>query len=210
MGTYAIILTAKDTAENYTGTFSDYGIGGIFEIIPKALTPAITGTLTKIYDGNQNVNVDVKIVLQDGSDIVEGISAEADSISYNDPNAGDHKAITATGIHITSGNEKGNYTLSTDTATAVGVIEKAELQNVHVEQNGELFYNGKEQSATTKKHADVTFGSSELMVCQKMELLRILFRLLKTAAITSYTTKQATQITMTILDCLKSSFSLEI
>ena len=51
VGTYAIILTAKDTAENYTGTFSDYGIGGIFEIIPKALTPAITGTLTKTYDG---------------------------------------------------------------------------------------------------------------------------------------------------------------
>lgn len=161
VGTYAIILTAKDTAENYTGTYSHYGTDGLFEIIPKTLTPAITGTLTKTYDGTQDVNVDVKIVLQDGSDIVEGISAEADSISYNDPNAGDHKAITATEIHITSGNEKGNYTLSTDTATAVGVIEKAELQNVHVEQNGELFYNGKEQSATTKKHADVTFGSSE-------------------------------------------------
>ena len=161
VGTYAIILTAKDTAENYTGTYSHYGTDGLFEIIPKTLTLAITGTLTKTYDGTQDVNVDVKIVLQDGSDIVEGISAEADSISYNDPNAGDHKAITATGIHITSGNEKGNYTLSTDTATAVRVIEKAELQNVHVEQNGELFYNGKEQSATTKKHADVTFGSSE-------------------------------------------------
>ena len=26
VGTYAIILTAKDTAENYTGTFSDYGM----------------------------------------------------------------------------------------------------------------------------------------------------------------------------------------
>lgn len=160
VGKYTVVLTANGNSSNYTGTYRD-DVNGIFEIIPKALTPAITGTLTKTYDGTQDVNVDVKIVLQDGSDIVEGISAEADSISYNDPNAGDHKAITATGIHITSGNEKGNYTLSTDTATAVGVIKKAELQNVHVEQNGELFYNGKEQSATTKKHADVTFGSSE-------------------------------------------------
>ena len=160
VGKYTVVLTANGNSSNYTGTYRD-DVNGTFEIIPKALTPTITGTLTKTYDGTQDVNVDVKIVLQDGSDIVEGISAEADSISYNDPNAGDHKAITATGIHITSGNEKGNYTLSTDTATAVGVIKKAELQNVHVEQNGELFYNGKEQSATTKKQADVTFGSSE-------------------------------------------------
>ena len=160
VGKYTVVLTANGNSSNYTGTYRD-DVNGTFEIIPKALTPTITGTLTKTYDGTQDVNVDVKIVLQDGSDSVEGISAEADSISYNDPNAGDHKAITATGIHITSGNEKGNYTLSTDTATAVGVIKKAELQNVQVEQNGELFYNGKEQSATTKKQADVTFGSSE-------------------------------------------------
>lgn len=161
VGTYVISLTAKDTAENYTGTHSPYGTNGLFEIIPKALTPAITGTLTKTYDGNQNVNTDVKIVLKDGNNTVEGISAEADSISYDDSNASDNKTITATVIHITGGNEKGNYKLASDTATAVGVIEKAELWNVDVKQFGELFYNGKEQSATTTEYAETPFGSSE-------------------------------------------------
>ena len=158
VGTYAIILTAKDTAENYTGTFSDYGIDGIFEIIPKALTPVITGTLTKTYDGNQNVNTDVKIVLKDGNNTVEGIEAVADSISYDDSNAGNHKTITATGIHITGGNDKGNYTLDTDTATTAGVIEKAELENISVSQYESMVYNGKKQSVSTMRQIPIQYG----------------------------------------------------
>lgn len=158
-GTYQIVLTANSSDSNYTGTNAD--TKNTFEIIPKNLIPSITGTLTKTYNGDKNVNDDVKIVLKDGSDVVEGITAKASSITYDDFNAGDAVGITAMGIQIKGGNDQGNYALGADTAKAVGAIQKATLQDVCVEQDGELHYNGKEQSATTQTRATAPFGSSE-------------------------------------------------
>ncbi len=155
VGTYRVILTAVDSENNnFIGTVT----GDTFEIVPKVLTPSITGTLTKTYNGSVNVNDDVKIILMDGSSSVEGIEASATFISYEDPNAGDHKMITARKISITSGNDKGNYTLNETTATAYGTIEKATLENVSVQQKGELYYNGTEQTADVETHAEAPYG----------------------------------------------------
>lgn len=158
-GTYQIVLTANASDSNFEGTNED--TTNTFQIVSRNLTPSITGTLTKTYDGTRNVNDDVKIVLKDGNDVVTGITAKAASITYDDSKAEDSVGITATGIQIESGNDKGNYALGTNIATAVGVIQKAELQNIRVEQYGELYYNGKEQSANTDTNAETLFGSSE-------------------------------------------------
>ena len=156
-GTYRVILTAGDSQDkNFTGTTAS----STFEIKAKALTPSLTGTLTKTYNGSVDVNGDVKIILMDGSTQVEGIEASAASISYDDPNAGDNKTITASGITITGGNENGNYTLNQTTATAYGKIEKAQLQNVWVEQRGELHYSGTEQRAVVETHAEAPYSGA--------------------------------------------------
>ena len=154
-GTYRVILTAVDSQDNnFTGTVTS----STFEIKAKALTPSITGTLTKTYNASVNVNGDVKIILMDGSTQVEGVEASAVSISYEDPNAGDNKKITASGITITGENENGNYTLNQTTATAYGKIEKAQLQNVWVKQRGELHYSGTEQRAVVETHAEAPYS----------------------------------------------------
>ena len=153
VGTYREILTAVDSqTNNFTGTV----ISSTFEIKAKALTPSITGTLTKTYNGWVDVNDDVKIILMDGSTPVEGVKAAA-TIVYDDPNAGDNKKITASKISITSGNDTGNYTLNETTATAYGKIEKATLENVSVQQMGVLYYNGTEQTADVETRAEAPY-----------------------------------------------------
>ena len=67
----------------------------------------------------------IKIEL-DGVVSGENVSASSESISYDDGNAGIGKTITASDIKL-NGDDAGNYTLSSNTATAPGSITPATM-----------------------------------------------------------------------------------
>ncbi len=117
-GTAVVTVTG---AGNYDG-----GATLDYEIAPRAVTPQLTGTTTKVYDGNAAGPEDLTVEL---SDVVEGddVSAAASSITYNSADAAEASVITASGITL-SGSAADNYVLSTDTAQIEGTIEKIEAQ----------------------------------------------------------------------------------
>ena len=94
-------------------------------IQPKTLTASLGGTLTKTYSGNADAPEGIKIEL-DGVVSGENVSASSESISYDDGNAGIGKTITASDIKL-NGDDAGNYTLSSNTATAPGSITPATM-----------------------------------------------------------------------------------
>lgn len=87
------------------------------------VTPSITGSVTKTYDGDTSVPEGHGLSITLG-DIATGadITATASSYTYEDKNAGEVKTIKASGITL-AGDDADNYVLSTDTVTAdVGEI----------------------------------------------------------------------------------------
>ena len=94
-------------------------------IQPKTLTASLGGTLTKTYSGNADAPEGIKIEL-DGVVSGENVSASSESISYDDGNVGIGKTITASDIKL-NGDDAGNYTLSSNTATAPGSITPATM-----------------------------------------------------------------------------------
>ncbi len=115
-GTATVTVTGKG---NYTGTAS-----GEFTIEQKTLTAAISGTTTKIYDGTTAASDDLSLTL---ADIVgeDEVSAAAESYAYNSANVAEATTITASGITL-SGNDAGNYQLSSTTAAIAATIAKAD------------------------------------------------------------------------------------
>lgn len=112
----------------------------------KELTPTITGTATKIYDGTtEYTGSDLAIELSGkvGSD---DVSATATYV-YADANAGTGKTITATNI-ILSGDDKDNYFIDEEaTITTTGTISPKDISGATVSLNkNELTYNGAEQT----------------------------------------------------------------
>lgn len=95
-------------------------------ISPRAVTPKVEGTTTKVYDGTAEVK-DAKIVL-DG--VLSGdnsrVTAAASSFAYNSANASAANQIIASGISLT-GEKASNYTLSSTQASIAGTITKAKL-----------------------------------------------------------------------------------
>ena len=156
-GTYTVVLIATNVADNnFTGTNESQ----TFTITQKALTPVLTGKLTRPYNGMIDAEDVAQIVLKDGDQEVSTVTASADSILYDSADAG-KRTITATGIKITGGKDQDNYTLETTTASAEGTITNAKMENVYVEQAGDLFYNGKPQSAITRTNADIQYSTGE-------------------------------------------------
>lgn len=112
----------------------------------KELTPTITGTATKTYDGTtEYTGSDLAIELSGkvGSD---DVSATATYV-YADANAGTGKTITATNI-VLEGEKASNYKLTATTATAnVGKIEAKDISDATVAlDKDKLTYNGKVQT----------------------------------------------------------------
>lgn len=102
---------------NYSGEKIVY-----FTITPKELTPSITGTTTKTYDGTTAAPAGLSITL-DGREGDDDVTATAANYAYNSPNVNGATTITASGITL-SGTAAGNYKLSSDTAKIAGTITK--------------------------------------------------------------------------------------
>ncbi len=134
-----VILTPD---EDYTVAYSDNlnagsayvtvtGLGNYsdevtleYPIAQREVTPEISGTTTKAYDGTAEAPDDLVIEL---SGVIEGeeVTAQAEGFEYNSADAADATTITAYGITL-SGSNADNYKLTSDTAETDGTITKME------------------------------------------------------------------------------------
>ncbi len=115
-GTATVTVTA---AGNYEGQVTLE-----YQIARREVTPSITGTTSKAYDGTAAAPEGLAIELAGAVDGDE-VSAEAADYEYNSANAAEANTITASGITL-SGSASGNYVLSADTAQTEGTITKAD------------------------------------------------------------------------------------
>ena len=116
-GTYTVTVTG-------TGNYSGEAESQTYTIEKATVTPSISGTASKTYDGT-TAATGLSITLN-GVVSADAVTAEAASYAYDNANAGGNKTITANGITL-SGEDVGNYTLSADTATTTGTITPAAL-----------------------------------------------------------------------------------
>ena len=121
-GTYTLTVTGTG---NYTGTLTK-----TYSIAKKNVTPSITGTVEKTYDGTTGVNgASANTLAISLSDVVASdsanVSATATSYVFGSVNVSDSATVTASGIKLT-GSAATNYKLIDTTASAaVGKIAKA-------------------------------------------------------------------------------------
>lgn len=103
------------------------------------VTPSITGSVTKTYDGDTSVPEGHGLSITLG-DIATGadVTATASSYTYEDKNAGEVKTIKASSITL-AGDDADNYVLSTDTVTAdVGEITPRTLTIAAEDKNANM------------------------------------------------------------------------
>lgn len=103
------------------------------------VTPSITGSVTKTYDGDTSVPEGHGLSITLG-DIATGadVTATASSYTYEDKNAGEVKTIKASGITL-AGDDADNYVLSTDAVTAdVGEITPRTLTITAEDKNANM------------------------------------------------------------------------
>ena len=97
--------------------------GAIGTITAKELTASLTGTVTKVYDGNTTASLtagNYSLTSRVGSEIVT-LDNPANG-TYDNKNVGAGKTVTVTGLSI-SGADAGNYSLASTTINgAIGVI----------------------------------------------------------------------------------------
>jgi len=92
---------------------------------PATLTPVISGNTTKVYDGTTAITgLSIALTGIKGSD---DVTAKAIGYSFNSTNVAEANTVTATDITL-SGNDAGNYVLTSTTATAAGSITKADAE----------------------------------------------------------------------------------
>ncbi len=123
-GTYTATVSLSDPT-NYKwadNTTADKQI--TWEIAKKTLTPSVSGTITKVYDGTTAVTAGQASISLSGAVTGESPTATA-TYAYDNANAGTGKTVTASTIALT-GNWGDNYELSTTTATTTGTITKAQ------------------------------------------------------------------------------------
>ena len=111
-----VTVTIKGTG-NYTGEAT-----ASYTIEKAMVTPSISGTASKTYDGTTaatGLTITLNGVVSDDS-----VTAVADSYTYNSANVAEANTVTANDITL-SGEDAGNYTLSATSATTSGIIEKA-------------------------------------------------------------------------------------
>ena len=116
-----ITLSGAD-AGNYDLT-ANTATAPIGQITAKTLTATVTGTVRKVYDGTNTVtNADGLQLELSGIENGDQVSATASSYTFDSPDVGSSKTITASGITLT-GADAGNYDLTANTATGnVGQI----------------------------------------------------------------------------------------
>lgn len=132
-GTATVTITPNANS-GYTGTAT-----GSFTIAEKMLTPSISGTTSKTYDGTTTVTGSGLSISLEGTVPSDDVSASA-SFAYTDSNAGSDKQIVATDIKL-AGDDAKNYRLAaTSTNSNVGTIEKATPQGTVSLNSGVTIY----------------------------------------------------------------------
>jgi uncharacterized repeat protein (TIGR02543 family) len=117
-GNYVIRLSYAATTDYHAASAT-----GTFTIAPKALTPSITGTVTKTYDSSTTAS-GLTISL-DGIVNNDDVSATATSYTYNTKDVATADTITANTVTL-SGTRASNYTCVTS-VTALGTITSKEV-----------------------------------------------------------------------------------
>ncbi|MQA22114.1 YDG domain-containing protein, partial [Rugamonas rivuli] len=127
------------------------------DITARTLNVSATGT-SKVYDGSSSAAVTL------GDDRVNGdlLTVSAGSAAYADKNAGNGKAVTASGLTL-AGADAGNYTLAAPTASGTGSITQRTLNAVAT--GATKVYDG--STAATVAYGDdrvsgdaITYGGS--------------------------------------------------
>lgn len=124
-GSYKLVVSV--VSDTYTGQQEIK-----FEITQKEITAAVTGSVTKEYDGGTSVpaghslNIQfIGVIEADKNDVTADTSKI--SYTYKDANIGEGKTITASNVTL-SGSRAFNYQLTSATATGnVGEITKAKI-----------------------------------------------------------------------------------
>ena len=116
-GTYTVTVTGK-------GNYSGEAASKTYTIEKATVTPSIISSTTKTYDGT-TAATGLTITLE-GVLSGDTVTATADSYAYNSANVAEANTVTANDITL-DGADAGNYTLSSDTATANGTITPAAL-----------------------------------------------------------------------------------
>lgn len=146
--TYESGITAAGTSGDVTitGTGDYYGtVTKTFTVQPATVTPSVSGTTTKIYDGTAAVTADQSLTIT-LTGVVKGedVTASAASYVYDSADAGETKTITASNITLI-GTAAGNYILSTDTISVTAAIDPKALTEDDFEVNTETeTYTGAE------------------------------------------------------------------
>ena len=117
VGAYDITKSACSAA-NYEVTVEG---AGKLTITPKPLTAVISGTVSKDYDGKNEVKTPVRVTLS-GIYNTDDVTAVVKSAVFTGVNAGEQKVRAQIEL---SGEKKGNYTLQESTIEANGTINKA-------------------------------------------------------------------------------------
>lgn len=129
-------------------------------IAAKTLTAALTGPITKVYDGNADaagLNAGNYALTGAVTGEIVGITTPALG-AYNDKNAGSNKTVTVTGITLT-GADAGNYTLASSTLTNTAAEITPKTVTVTLSAAFTKVYDGT---------ADVSFNSSSLTLNGKV------------------------------------------
>ncbi|MGZ8248022.1 MAG: YDG domain-containing protein [Methylomagnum sp.] len=96
-------------------------------ITPASLTPGLTGTVTKVYDGATAATLDGASLALSGAVTGDAVGLSASAASYDSKHVGTGKAVTATGLSLT-GADAGNYVLGSASASGnIGAITPATL-----------------------------------------------------------------------------------
>lgn len=117
VGAYDITKSACSAA-NYEVTVEG---AGKLTITPRTLTAAISGTVSKDYDGTNEVKTSVSVTLS-GIYSTDDVTAAVKSAVFTGVNAGDQKVRAQIEL---DGAKKGNYTLAESTIEANGTINQA-------------------------------------------------------------------------------------
>jgi filamentous hemagglutinin family protein len=129
VGNYVITPNGL-TSANYTVSFVD-GSLTINHAGLNAIMASLTGSTSKVYDGNTTATLTPGNFAFSGFATGEGASVSKTAGTFDNANAGSNKTVTVTlsssDIAANSGTLLSNYTLPTSASGAIGTISKAPL-----------------------------------------------------------------------------------
>jgi len=136
------------------------GNGLLYTLAP-TITPGLTGTASKVYDGTTTATLAPGNFTATGAVDGDTVTLTAGSASYDNRNVGTGKAVTATGITASASNGAATvygYAVSPTTASEnIGVITAAPL--TVTAQTDSRVYNGTASSAVAPVVTGITYDA---------------------------------------------------